>query len=203
MAEDTVTSSSQLRLWIIALSHVVSRLERVHAALVDAVISMQWATMDNSFVKSYTSFVGMLVSAKPEYLTLVLGKIANGFTYRAFCILTHRLVIYPSPPPIESGLQALDVNMPESSSKPLTRRAVYDRLHYLLGHLLSLVPTLPSTLQPLLVQHFPHKRLSQAAQVTYIRNLLRITEYCPELSDRILATIIDRAIQIDVRSRSS
>lgn len=80
---------------------------------------------------------------------------------------------------------------------------MYDRLHYLLEHLLSLVPTLPSALQPLLVQNFPHKRLSQAAQVTYIRNLLRITEYCPELSDRILATIIDRAIQIDVRAASN
>lgn len=99
----------------------------------------------------------------------------------------------------ESGLQALDVGMPESSSSPLTRRVVYDRLHYLMQHLLSLVPTLPSTLQPLLVRHFPHKRQSQAAQVTYIRNLLRVTEYCPELSDRILATIVDRAIQIDVR----
>lgn len=176
---DTVTTSSQLRLWIIALSHVVSRLERVHSALVEAVISMPWTTMDSNFVKSYTSFVGMLVSAKPEYLTLVLGKIASGFTY-------------------QSGLQALDASMPETSSRPLTRRTVYDRLHYLLEHLLTLVPTLPSTLQPLLVQNFPHKRLSQAAQVTYIRNLLRITEYCPELSDRILATIIDRAIQIDV-----
>lgn len=81
----------------------------------------------------------------------------------------------------------------------MTRRVVYDRLHFLLQHLLSLVPTLPSTLQPLLVRFFPHKRQSQAAQITYIRNLLRITEYCPELSDRILATIIDRAIQIDVR----
>lgn len=75
---------------------------------------------------------------------------------------------------------------------------VYDRIHCLLQHLLSLVPTLPSTLQPLLVRSFPHKRQNQAAQITYIRNLLRITEYCPELSDRILATIIDRAIQIDV-----
>ena len=89
--------------------------------------------------------------------------------------------------------------MPESSSTPLTRRVIYDRLHYLLGHILSLVPTLPSTLQPLLVRNFPHKRQHQASQVTYIRNLLRITEYCPELSDRILATIVDRAIQIDVR----
>ena len=83
---DAATSSSQLRLWIIALSHVVSRLERVHAALVDAILSMSWTTMDNNFVKSYTSFVGMLVSAKPEYLTLVLGKVANGFTYRAFYV---------------------------------------------------------------------------------------------------------------------
>lgn len=80
---------------------------------------------------------------------------------------------------------------------------VYDRLHYLLEHLLSLVPTLPSTLQPLLVRSFPHKRQSQAAQVTYIRNLLRITDYCPELTDRIMATIIDRAIQIDVSGGSS
>lgn len=43
--------------------------------------------MDSNLVKSYISFVGMLVSAKPEYLTLVLGKIANGFTYRAFHLI--------------------------------------------------------------------------------------------------------------------
>ncbi len=88
--------------------------------------------------------------------------------------------------------------MPESSSKPLTRRIVYDRIHFLLRHLLSLVPTLPSTLQPLLARNFPHKRQDQTAQVTYIRNLLRVTDYCPEIADRILATVIDRAIQIDV-----
>ena len=99
----------------------------------------------------------------------------------------------------ESGLQTLEAALPESSSAPLTRRVVYERIHYLLRHLLSLVPTLPSTLQPILVRHFPHKRQSQAAQVTYIRNLLQVIEYCPELTERILATIIDRAIQIDVR----
>ncbi|KAI0080624.1 RNA polymerase I-specific transcription initiation factor RRN3 [Panus rudis PR-1116 ss-1] len=178
-ASDTPSPAPQLRLWIIALSNVVSRLERCHSPLIEAVVSMPWTTMDTSFVKSYTSFIGMLVSAKPEYLGTVLGKLAQGFTY-------------------QSGLQALDARFPESSTTPLTRRVVYDRIHYLLRHLLSLVPTLPSTLQPLLVQYFPHKRQSQAAQVTYIRNLLQVMEYCPELADRILATIIDRAIQIDV-----
>ena len=36
--------------------------------------------------------------------------------------------------------------------------------------------------------------------MTYIRNLLRVTEYCPEIADRILALVIDRAIQVDVSS---
>lgn len=100
---------------------------------------------------------------------------------------------------VESGLQALNAGGPESSVSPLTRSVVYDRLHHLLRHLLSLIPTLPSTLHPLLVRNFPHKRQSQVTQVTYIRNLLRVTEYCSELADRILALIIDRALQIDVR----
>ncbi|CDO73785.1 hypothetical protein BN946_scf185015.g113 [Trametes cinnabarina] len=176
---DAPSPAPQLRLWILALSHVVSRLERVHSALVEAIVNMPWTTMDTSFVKSYTNFIGMLLSARPEYLSLVLGRIAQGLTY-------------------QSGLQALDSGLPESSSKPLTRRIVYDRIHFLLRHLISLVPTLPATLQPLLARHFPHKRQNQVAQVTYIRNLLRVTEYCPEIADRILATVIDRAIQIDV-----
>jgi RNA polymerase I-specific transcription initiation factor RRN3 len=103
---------------------------------------------------------------------------------------------------LESGLQALEAGLAESSLVPLTRRRVYDRIHHLLRHLLALVPTLPSTLRPFLVQNFPHKRHSQASQITYIRNMLRITEYCPEMSDSLLSTIIDRAIQIDVSSRS-
>ncbi|KAJ7068647.1 RNA polymerase I-specific transcription initiation factor RRN3 [Mycena amicta] len=170
---------AQLRLWVSALSHVVSRLERTHAALVQAVVNLPWTTMDDPTVKTYTVFIGTLLSARPEYLSLVLGKITHGFTYH-------------------SGLQALDTNTPEGSSSPLTRRVIYDRLHYLLRHLLSLIPTLPSTLQPLLVRNFPHKRQNQASQTTYIRNLLRISTYCPELADKILSTIVDRAIQIDV-----
>ncbi|KAI1796147.1 RNA polymerase I-specific transcription initiation factor RRN3 [Ganoderma leucocontextum] len=176
---DAPSPAPQLRLWILALSHVVSRLERVHSALVEAIVNMPWTTMDTSFVKSYINFIGMLVSARPEYLSLVLGKLSQGLTY-------------------QSGLQALDAGLPESSSRPLTRRVVYDRIHYLLRHLISIVPTCPSTLQPLLSRNFPHKRHNQVSQVTYIRNLLRVTEYCPEIADRVLALVIDRTIQVDV-----
>lgn len=156
--------------------------------------------MDSLSVKAYCHFAGVLVTAKPEYLSLILGKIAEGFTYRAFrfiaCIAPNQLTNTP-----ESGLQTLEACLPESSKSPLTRRVVYDRLHFILQHLLHVVPTLPSTLQPLLVRYFPHKRQSQATQITYIRNLLRVTRYCPELADRILSTIVERVIQIDVRAQ--
>jgi len=72
----------QLRIWVAALSHVVSQLERTHSALAEAVIDMPWTTMDAIFVKTYIAFIGMLVSARPEYLSLVLERTARGFTFR-------------------------------------------------------------------------------------------------------------------------
>jgi RNA polymerase I-specific transcription initiation factor RRN3 len=96
----------------------------------------------------------------------------------------------------ESGLLAVTSNL--EGSTPLTRRVIYDRQHALLEHLLNLVPTLPSSLAPLLVRNFPHKRQPQAAHVAYIRNLLRVTEYCSELSERVLGLIVDRALMVDV-----
>ncbi|KAG8921918.1 hypothetical protein FRC02_012274 [Tulasnella sp. 418] len=172
-------SPVELRSWVNGLSHIVTSLERVHAPLVDALVALPWTTMDAAFVKCYIGFIGTLVSAKPEYLKGVLSRTVQGFTH-------------------QSGLRALNVNQAESSTEPMTRRIVYDRLHTLLEHLLSIIPTLSSILQPLLIQNFPHKRQEKVAQVTYIKNLLRVSEYCRGLSDKILATVIDRAIQIDV-----
>lgn len=169
-------SSLQLRIWLSVLSHVLSRLERRHAPLVEAIVRLPWSTMDAVFVKSYIVFIGMLVSARPEYLSLVLNRIAMGFTY-------------------QSGLLAVNSNLEGST---LTRRVIYDRQHTLLEHLLNLVPTLPSSLAPLLVRNFPHKRQPQAAHVAYIRNLLHVTEYCSELSERVLGLIVDRALMVDV-----
>jgi RNA polymerase I-specific transcription initiation factor RRN3 len=197
MAEEGTSHYTQIRLWLSALSHVVSRLERIHSAIVEAIVAFPWTTMDPTSVKSYIHFIGVLLSARPEYLSLVLGNIAQGFTYRGSSMISVMLSSLNTLMP-ESGLQALDAGLPEGSSTPLTRRIIYDRLHSLLRHIYSLIPTLPSTLQPLLAQNFPHKRQNQAAQTTYIRNLLRVTEILPELADIILATIIERATQMDV-----
>nr|ASF90186.1 hypothetical protein SPAR06338 [Bartheletia paradoxa] len=177
----TGTSPTTLQAWLDALSHVVSQLDRTHSQLVEVILSVPWTTMSSGFVKAYIGFVGMLVSARPEYLAMVLGKTVKGLTH-------------------QSGLRALDddIGNGSGSANPITRGDIYDRLHTLLQSLLVLIPTLPSTLWPLLSRHFPHKRENRTAQITYIRNVLRIVEYCPELGDEILGTIVDRAIQVDV-----
>lgn len=90
-AFDTPSPIPQLRQWLQALMHVVSRLDRTHMALIDAIMRLPWMTMDSSIVKSYTSFTEILVSARPEYLSLVLGRIAQGFTYRKFSQRTNRV----------------------------------------------------------------------------------------------------------------
>ena len=95
MAGDASSSSSHLRTLLGALSHVVSRLERQHGSLVQAIFDLPWTTMDSAFVKTYTQFIGVLISARPEYLSLVLGKIVVGFTHRASTF--HRALQNPSP----------------------------------------------------------------------------------------------------------
>jgi RNA polymerase I-specific transcription initiation factor RRN3 len=82
--------------------------------------------------------------------------------------------------------------------KRLTRRDLYNRYHSLLEHVLSIAPTLTKSLQPILARKFPHKRLEKVHHVTYIRNILRLAQYCPGLSDHIHNSVIEKAIQIDV-----
>lgn len=135
--------------------------------------------MDAAFVKSYIAFMGILVSARTEFLSLILSSTIQRMTHH-------------------SDLNTLSASHPETSMAPITRRMVYDRLHSLLQHLITVIPTLPSRLTPLILRNFPHKRLPCTAQTTYIRNVLRLSEYCPQLTPHILDVIVERALAIDV-----
>ncbi|KAM0791979.1 hypothetical protein ACM66B_002740 [Microbotryomycetes sp. NB124-2] len=165
----------RLRMLLESLTHVVSQLDESHAPLVNTILAAPWATMDDSFVGAYLRFVGALVSARTEWLRSVLDKCARGFKYRS---------TYTAGSP--------------AALPSMTRRILYGRLHSLLRMLLSLIPTLSTSLSPLLVQHFPAKREPKTSQICYINNLLAVTEYCPALTEDLLALIIERALNIDV-----
>jgi len=86
----------------------------------------------------------------------------------------------------------------DPSLRPPTMDSIHDLVHAALQRLLHLMPGASSTLFPILAASFPHKRQESTAQLIYVKNLLRVSEYAPSLRDRILTTIIERMIHIDV-----
>lgn len=175
---DAGPSNAQLVAWLTALTHVSTSLDRTCAALVDAVLEYPWLALPDDAASAWVRFSCSLVSARGEWVTKMAQLIFRNFGYQ--------------PEWFHGGYtRASDARRP-------TRRELYDRLHAFLGTLLQLVPTLPATLQPLLVQYFPHRRERTLAQVLYMRNLLRITTYCDALVEPVWTTIFDQALQIDV-----
>ena len=88
--------------------------------------------------------------------------------------------------------------LPVSADSSTISRALYHIRHQLLlTHLLSLIPTLPTVLAPVLVKNFPHKRESEVAMSVYVRNVLDLVEVCPEVAVTVWEVVIDRMIRID------
>lgn len=75
-------TSSQLRIWLDALTHVVSKLDKSHTPLVETILAIPWATMEDNFVAAYIRFISALVSARAEWLKAILEKCVKGFRYR-------------------------------------------------------------------------------------------------------------------------
>uniref|UniRef100_V5E733 RNA polymerase I transcription factor n=2 Tax=Kalmanozyma brasiliensis (strain GHG001) TaxID=1365824 RepID=V5E733_KALBG len=174
-------SISSLRSLLAALSHVVSDLDRSHAKLVESIFALPWTSMDDSFAQMWIKFVCSLVSARSEWLSVILTKATKALSYR--------LEWLPYQFAEENGKRSVST---------LKRRQVYERVHLLIRSLLSVVPTLPGVLGPLLVQFLPHKMVHRSDQLVYMRNILHVSEYCAELSEAILGAVVDRAIQLDV-----
>ena len=81
----------------------------------------------------------------------------------------------------------------------VTREQLASRIHVTLKYLLRLIPSASSTLSPILSSKFPPSDDTKKVHVTYIENLVRLTEYAPELKSDIFALITDRLVKIDVQ----
>jgi hypothetical protein len=90
-----------------------------------------------------------------------------------------------------------------TTAADVTRRLAYDRIHRLLRALVVAVPTLPPVLWHQVNVAMPPKRESKEAHIVYLRNALRVVEYCPTLVDDLLASAVTAAITIDVRTAAS
>ncbi|WVQ85078.1 hypothetical protein IAT38_007242 [Cryptococcus sp. DSM 104549] len=157
-------------------AHVSLLSPDIHSPLVTAILNLPWATGEEKFVKTYVGWAAVLVSAQPGWAKEVVGMAVKGLTWQPTFT---------------------------SSNTKISRRVFHARHHLLLSHLISLVPTLPSVLQPLLIRNFPNKREAEVSQTTWIRNCCELIGYCPELGGRMWGEIVDRMLRIDVEITNS
>ena len=79
----------------------------------------------------------------------------------------------------------------------ITKTELYHRVHNCLRRLSRLIPSASGILLSVLRERFPHISDSKQAHVAFVSNLLKTTEYLPELSSDLLALITDKTIKID------
>ncbi|KAJ5648569.1 hypothetical protein N7490_004941 [Penicillium lividum] len=156
------------------LSHIAS-LDRNCSGLVQAILNSEWLGRDEAYVKLFIRFLGNLAAAQGAYLSLVFRMLTSKLTGVSYG--TGRLPGYPVVTPSE----------------------IYTRIHMALRHVLRLIPAGSGALSPILSQQFPPDPDPAKCFLAYTRNLIRITQYAPELQSDILALITERLVKVDVQ----
>lgn len=191
-AECEADKSVDLKTYLLALTSYASLLNKGCSGLVKAILAYEWMGRDESFVKAYVHFLGSLTSAHGAYAGMVLGMLVGHF--------------HGSKTPSVVAIKNLfDLSVVRLSSGRLTgcpdvsRDQLSARVHLALKYLLRLIPSASNTLSPILAANFPYAEESKKLHITYIQNLVRLSEYAPELKSDILALITDRLVKIDVQ----
>ena len=70
--------------------------------------------------------------------------------------------------------------------------------HWAIQHLLDLVPSGHTILLRLIRENFPHKSADRREQISYVFNLIRISQYAHHLKGDILSLCIERVVRVDV-----
>jgi RNA polymerase I-specific transcription initiation factor RRN3 len=74
----------------------------------------------------------------------------------------------------------------------------FKSVHIAFEKVLRLVPAASHMLFECMYHHFPHKRLETSFQLSYLNNILQLTNYAPGLQERVLGLIVEKLVAIDV-----
>ncbi|KAI9680022.1 MAG: hypothetical protein M1817_005037 [Caeruleum heppii] len=171
--EADAPSPSTMSNYIIALMGNVSRLNKACNGLVHVVLETDWLERDGQFVAIYVKFLGNLVSAQGSYVRTVLNMLLRNLVFAS-----------------------ASSHSKTSESRPLQR---YARAHVAIKYLLRLIPSASNTLASLLPSIFPDSTATKSEHADFVRNLLRLVGYAPELKSDVLAIITERLVKIDVQ----
>ncbi|KAL5113345.1 DNA independent RNA polymerase I transcription factor [Pleosporales sp. CAS-2024a] len=171
----SLASTALLQKHVMALTNHVHLLDFNCKGLVHAVIDCSWVARNEAFVRCYRGFLQSLLSIHSGYMSTVLQSLNRMFLYM------------PS------------ANARQRDDPPIQRARVEARIHECLRSILRRNPMASSFLGPSLVSHFPYHSDDAKTHVRYIRNILNIAGYCPELKGQIFSLITEKLVKIDVQ----
>ncbi|KAL6947216.1 hypothetical protein ACO0QE_002095 [Hanseniaspora vineae] len=147
------------------LSNNISKVEnnsKFNSLVISIINYNKWYRIPSeTCVYEYMTFLKILCSSLPKWLTEVLGMLIS---------------------------QLSEVPIKESTH----------RHHVLMQYFVKVFPTSVNLFTANLSKNFPNKNDTKIRNVSYIENLLKITEYCPEFKFPIWSLIVEKAISIDV-----
>lgn len=167
--------SGLLQKYLIALTNNVPLIDYNCKGLAHAIIDCKWIARNEQFVRSYRHLLRSLLSVHPGHTSNVLSMLVNMF------------VDTPSPA------------MRQQDDPSIQRVRIYSRVHDCLRQILRQNPMASTYLGPVLASTFPFETDSSKAHIKYIKHILKISEYCPELKGQILSLIMDKLVKIDVQ----
>jgi RNA polymerase I-specific transcription initiation factor RRN3 len=167
--------SGLLHKYVVALTNTTPLLDNNCKGLVHAVIDCSWIARNEHFVRSYRNFLRSLLSVHPGYMSTVLQMLVGMF-----------------------------LNFPSATSRqqddpPIQRARIQQRIHECLKSVLRQSPMASTYLAPIIATTFPFSDDSARAHTQYIKNVLKVSEYCPELKGEILSLVTDKLVKIDVQ----
>ncbi|PSN69724.1 RNA polymerase I-specific transcription initiation factor RRN3 [Corynespora cassiicola Philippines] len=164
-----------LHKYIVALTNNVPLLDHKCSGLVHSIIDASWIARNEHFVRSYRHLLRSILAVHPGYTSTVLVMLINMF------------VTFPSP------------SMRQQDDPTISRPRVQNRIHESLRGILRQNPMASTYLSPILSSAFPFANDSTRAHVQYIKNILQVSEYCPEIKGEVLSLVMDKLVKIDVQ----
>ncbi|XP_020632916.1 RNA polymerase I-specific transcription initiation factor RRN3-like isoform X2 [Orbicella faveolata] len=163
-----------LQRYLMALTSCSASLTKQYDTLVGTALNTRWAVCGDKTVEEFIEFLTSLVSAQTYYLRACLRMIVKLFL---------------------PGVSK-DGHLKTGDSEDLDK--VFCHAHEALQAVLEVVPAVPQFLIPVLSENFPYMKKPTIFQASYVKNLLQITKYLPDLRSKILELVIHNLITIDV-----
>jgi RNA polymerase I-specific transcription initiation factor RRN3 len=167
--------TSLLQKYVVALTHHVHLLDYTCKGLVHAVIDCSWTARNDSFVRTYRAFLNSLLSIQSGYMSTVLQVLVGMF------------------------LKPPSINARQQDDPPIARVRLQGRIHECLKSILRHNPMASTFLSTSLTAAFPYRSDDARTHVEYIKNILKVAEYCPELKGKIFALVTEKLVKIDVQ----